>query len=204
MQMSRLLRTLPALLACALAAPLAHATSYEIGSGSSVTANTGDPLLISTSFVSGLNNVAFDLNDGESYTFGFFKIWTTEGNVGSEDTTPVAISATLDFDNPFDENANFLGVTFGGTAYFGFAQWGQVVWDAPVTLSSGGLQFEISLSNETFNSGTWWGLDEGKKKGAIVEATVRQVSSNVPDSGSTAALLGLALVGIGAIARRRS
>ena len=203
MKYQSLLRTFPAILACALAAPLAHATSYEIGTGSSVSANTGDPLLISTSFVSGLSDVQFNLNDGESHTFGFFKIWTTEGNVGNEDKAPVAISATLDFDNPLNGNADFLGVTFGGTANWGFNQWGEVTWNAPVTLQSGGFKFEVSLSDEVFNSGILWGLDEGKRSGAIVQATVKQISSNVPDSGSTVALMGLSLVVVGAIARRR-
>ena len=94
-------------------------------------------------------------------------------------------------------------MTFGGTANWGFNQWGQVTWNAPVTLQSGGFKFEVSLSDEVFNSGILWGLDEGKRSGAIVQATVKQISSNVPDSGSTVALMGLSLVVVGAIARRR-
>lgn len=197
---------LPAILACALASSVALATPYEIGNSSSVSANTGDGLIINTSLVSGLSNVAFNLNDGQSTTFDFFKIWTPETDVGKDDKNPVAISATLDFDNPLDTGANVSGVTFGGSFLFGFYQWGEVVWNAPVIVSSGGISFKVSLSNETFNGGLF-GLNEGECNGAIVKATVTQlcteVPSRVPDSGSTVAFLGLALASVGIISRRR-
>jgi hypothetical protein len=194
---------LPAILACALASSVALATPYEIGNGSSVSANTGDGLIIGTALVNGLSNVAFNLNDGQSTTFNFFKIWTPETDVGKDDKKPIAISATLDFDNPLDTGANVTGVTFGGSF---FVQWGEVVWSAPVIVSSGGISFKVSLSNETFNGGLF-GLNEGPCDGAIVQATVTQlcsdVPSRVPDSGSTIAFLGLALSSVGIIARRR-
>lgn len=199
---------LPAILACALASSVALATPYEIGNGSSVSANTGDGLMIKTSLVNGLSNVAFNLNDGQSTTFNFFKIWTDdkESDVGKDDKNPIAISATLDFDNPLDTGANVSGVTFGGSFLFGLYQWGEVVWNAPVIVSSGGISFKVSLSNETFNGGLF-GLNEGECNGAIVQATVTQlcadVPSRVPDSGSTIAFLGLALASVGIISRRR-
>lgn len=204
MQLPRLFRTSSILLACALAAPLAHATSYEIGDFSSVSVNPGNALEISTSFAPGLNNVAFNLNDGQSHTFGFFNIWTEEDDVGSEDKAQINISATLDFDSPLNQFADFSGVTFGGTYWVPFLQfqYGKVEWNAPVMVTSGGMQFEVSLSDEVFNLGLY-GLNDGMKHGATVKATVRQISSNVPDSGSTVALLGLALVSVGVIARRR-
>jgi hypothetical protein len=204
---------LPAILACALASSVALATPYEIGTGSSVSANSGDGLIIKTSLVNGLSNVSFNLNDGQSTTFNFFKIWTEETDVGGDDTNPVAISAILDFDSPLDTGANVSGNTSGGTApdpifgINGFYQWGKVTWNAPAIVSSGGLTFKVSLSDEIFNEGAWWGLDEGKRNGAIVQATVTQlcteVPSRVPDSGSTIAFLGLALASVGIISRRR-
>jgi len=200
MNHNRFFRLIPALLAFAVVAPFASADSYNIGTGSSVVANSGDGLLIQTSLVTGLQNVSFNLNDGGSYTFGFFNIWTTETDVGKDDKQAVAINATLDFDTPVDWGVNFSGVTFGGTLALDFSQWGAVVWNAPITIGN----FKVSLSNETFNEGLWWGLDEGTKHGATVKATVTQLpTSRVPDSGTTVAFLGLALVGLGFVSRRR-
>jgi hypothetical protein len=176
-------------------------TNYVIGSGSTVVANqdSENGLSIETSLASGLTGTSFVLNDGQSQTFDFFNIWTNE--------TSVNISATLNFSDPL-LGASVGGVTFGGWFFWGLgiADWGEVVWDTPAPIFSvGDRSFQLTLSDETFNAGPW-GLSAGETYGATVKATVTQLSSSVahvPDSGSTALLLGLALTGLGLAGYRR-
>ena len=185
-------------------------TNYVIGSGSTVVANqdTNQGLSIETSLASGLTGTSFVLNDGQSQTFDFFNIWTNETSVNiGEDTQWVNISATLNFSDPL-LGASVGGVTFGGWFFWGLgiADWGEVVWDTPAPIFSvGDRSFQLTLSDETFNAGPW-GLSAGETYGATVKATVTQLSSSVahvPDSGSTALLLGLALTGLGLAGYRR-
>jgi hypothetical protein len=199
---------LPLLAGCVLCSavlPRAVAVqlTYEIGDGSSVSGNLSDPgLVIKYALVTGLKDVAFSLNDGQSYTFDLFKIWTDETDVSlSEDTIKKPITMNLEFDTP-DESLSLYGDTYGIN---GFWQWGQVTWDGPVTLALTDRTFKVSLSDEQFNKG-FFGLDEGKKYGAIVQATVKQIGSSyvsVPDNGSTAMLVGLSLLVIASASKRR-
>jgi hypothetical protein len=202
MKLAQFFRTVPVLVAIATTLPLATAVelNYAIGNGSVIVDHSaGNGLLINTAPVANLSSVAFSLNDGESETFDFFHIYTNEGSVEWDDLVPRAINATLDFEIPVI-GALVSGLTFGGNVVL--AQWGAVQWGQAAVVNQGGRTFEVSLSNEVFNAG-WFGLDEGPRYGATVKATVTQISSNVPDSGSTVALLGLAVAGLGIIARRR-
>lgn len=180
--------------------------TYEVGTGSSVTAHTsGDGLLIGTELDANLASVAFGLDDGDSYTFSFFKIWTGEGNVGNDDKVPRPITASLVFDVP-SAIATVGGETVGAVSLTGFYQWGKVTWDGPATINAADRIFYVSLSDETFNPGSWWGLGNC---GAIVEATVTQGKSwkdipQVPDGGASLALLGIGLIGLGALKRKLS
>ena len=177
---------------CSVVLPRAAAVklTYEIGDDSSVSGNLSDPgLVIKYALVAGLQDVAFSLNDRESYTFDLLKIWTDETDVSLwEDTAKKPITVNLDFDTP-DESLNLYGGTYGIN---GFWQWGQVSWDGPVTLTLTDRTFKVSLSDEQFNEGLF-GLDEGEKYGAVVQATVKQIGSSyvsVPDNGSTAMFVG--------------
>ena len=190
---------------CSAVLPRAVAVqlTYEMGDGSAVSGNFSDPgLAIKYALVAGLKDVAFSLNDGESYTFDLFKIWTDETDVAlGEDTVKKPITVNLDFDTP-NESLNLSGDTFGIN---GFLQWGQVSWDGPVTLTLTDRTFRVSLSDEQFNKG-FFGLDEGAKYGAMVQATVKQIGSSyvsVPDNGSTAMLVGLSLLVIASASKRR-
>ena len=49
---------------------------YEVGSNSSVRANSGAGLSIKTALSPSLASRSFTLNDGQSSSFRFFDIWT--------------------------------------------------------------------------------------------------------------------------------
>lgn len=193
-----------AVLAVGLSAPSAFAITkhYEVGSGSFVSANTTDPgLVIGTAVDGSLSGKSFNLNDGQSSTFSFFQIWTPEtySNAG-EDTVPKNISATLDFTDP-TTGVTVKGVTFGGS--FMIWQYGSVTWNGPVVVNvPGDRSFLVSLNDATFDKGLF-GLKGSQGCGATIKATVKQISS-VPDGASTASLLGLALLGLGALRQRLS
>ena len=194
-----------ALLNVAAPLPDALALSYTV-SGGSVNPNTDDGLIIKYSLYLPSNPYQFSLEDGESETFNFFKIWTDETNVNPDDQLSQGISATLNFSVPAT-SATVSGLTFGGSILWGVTQWGEVVWQtpAPEFTAPDGRVFQVTLSNEIFNEGIF-GLNEGKQYGAIVKATVKQIGSSytsVPDNGSTAMLLGLSLLVIAIVSHRK-
>lgn len=194
-----------ALILCA--SPLASAVlkDYKVGYGSSVSALSSDPgLVIQTSILGSLGGSEFSLNDGQSTTLGFFKIWTNENSVGGSDKPKKSISATLDFAAPVASgtvNGDTKGVK---TGFFGSIQYGKVVWDGPAYVNAGDRVFRIKLSDEVFNLGLLWSTTPGYKYGAKVDATITQLKSRpgggnptgVPDSGATLALLGLGMLGL--------
>jgi hypothetical protein len=182
---------------------------YELDSGS-VTAQSSEPgLVIDTTVKSTLPGTSFTLDNGQSFTFSFFDIWTNEPTINPDDTVSHAISATLNFVDPFT-GATINGITVGGSWFKGLSQWGQVTWDGPVDVNvPGDRAFQITLSDATFNYG-FGGLNEGMMCGATVDATITQISSenpdigrSVPDSGSTAMLFGVGLCGVLLMARKR-
>jgi hypothetical protein len=159
---------------------------YQIGDGSIIDGKTA--------LVDGLKNVAFALDDWQSWTFNFFDIWTEEGDVGTSDTTAQSITTTLDFDAS-DGILGPDGDTVGVSDIFASGKIRR-----PVTVTAGGRTFILSLSDEEFNGGLF-----GLKDGATVEATIKQISSDfsVPDNGSTAMLLGLAFIALALVCQRR-
>jgi hypothetical protein len=182
---------------------------YEIAGGN-INGHINDPgLVINTSLAGGLSGTSFTLNDGGSSTFNFFNIWTNETTINSDDLISYSITATLNFSDPLT-GATVNGVTFGGSVLFGLSQWGQVQWAGPTTITLGDRVFSLSLSNEMFNIGLF-GLNEGQACGAMVEATVTQISSTVtnptgspvPEHGNTGLLLGAAVAGFAVFSRRR-
>ena len=203
-------RIMVAVLLAAVFAPVAFAVPkyYEIAGGS-INGNFSDPgLVINTSLASGLAGTSFTLNDGGSSTFNFFSIWTDETTVNSDDLVARSISATLSFSDPLT-GATVNGITFGGSIIFGLAQWGQIQWNGPTTITLGDRQFSMSLSNEMFNPGLF-GLGNGQGCGTIVKATITQLFStgassvSVPDGGNTAMLLGVAAAGLVLFSRKRT
>jgi hypothetical protein len=177
--------------------------NYKIGTDSSVTANSADSsgLVINTALDGGLAGYSFTLNDGQTATFDFFKIWTPEDYVNSDDKIAKTITAYLDFAIP-DITASIPGSTVGISAgFFGFLQYGQVTWKDPVFITVDDRKFAITLDDATFNKGLF-GLDDSRCSGAEVHAHVKQVCSKVPDSSATLALLGLSLLALAGLRRR--
>jgi len=169
---------------------------YEIGPGSSVSANQGLGLIINTAVVVPTGS-ANDLNDGGSWTFDFFDIWTTENSVDWDDIlVPGAISATLNFAAP-PGSAEVTGQTFAFT--LGFASTGVLVWQGPDTVTSGGVTYEVSLSDEFFNGKWGTRLNPGREHGATVQATVTQLSSGQGSPVPAPAAPLLVMVGLGLV-----
>jgi len=177
--------------------------SYEMGNESSVVANGADEsgLIINTAIDPNLAGYDFTLNDGQTATFNFFKIWTNESAVNKDDKVAKAITAYLDFAIP-DVSASLSGSSVGiSIGIFGLIQYGQVTWDGPVVITSADRTFSIKLDNATFNEGVF-GLDEGRCDGALIHAHVTQVQSRIPDASATLMLLGLGLLAIAGLRRR--
>jgi hypothetical protein len=205
--MNRKSLLLPALAAASLLAltlPNASAVqyTYTIGSGL-VYGNHADPgLVLSYQLSSSLAGTKFSLNDGQSTTFDFFKIWTNETSVNPDDKQQKPISASLNFTDPFS-SASLGGITFGGSTWYGVES-GKLVWTTgPATVTAGGLTYSVALSDVAFNTG-FLDLREGARYGAMVKATVTQIGSgytSVPDNGSTTMLLGLAFLAIAFVRR---
>ncbi len=193
------MKSILAIGALLLASTQAWALSYTIGNGSSVSLNSSDPgLVVHSSMVPGLAGSTFVLNDGQSTTLSFFRIWTSESAVNADDRVAKSIIATLDFLVP-DESAIISGTTRGATQFLGLFQAGVLTWTGPALVTAADRVFSVALSDAVFNQGVLWGLG---CKGATVEATITQVSSTVPDSATTLSLLGLALLGLVAMRRR--
>jgi hypothetical protein len=190
---------------------LAVSLNYTVASGS-VIADTAEPgLVLGTMVKPTVAGTTFSLNDNQSFTFDFFDIWTDEPKINADDLISSQISATLNFSDPFT-GATVNGITIGGKWMGGLSQWGELSWNGPVTISSGGRTFQITLSDvDEFNYG-FGGLGAGMMCGATVQATITQISSGtphesgnrpVPEGGKTALLLGSALVGLRALARHK-
>ena len=134
---------------------------------------------------------------GESYTFHFATIGTTESwvNPGEDDTNPGKLIATLDFDNP-DLEEGVVGASLGVSLFFGTVQGWDVTWEGPVEVSFGdGGKFSISLSNASYRgllspAGT-----------DCVDATVTLIAEPVPLPGAVW-LLGSGLLFLTGAVRR--
>jgi hypothetical protein len=144
----------------------------------------------------------FVLNSvGDTHTVNLFKIWTDETDVGGDDRDPYAISVLFDFTAPAS-SGGVSGMTVGG----GFVwEEGRLAWNGPglINFGNGGV-LQVTLTDEVFN-GSLFGLNPGKKKGAIVEATFELVSDSVQPIPLPASLpLFMAALGGLAVLRRRA
>jgi hypothetical protein len=187
-------------------ASAANATTNISGSVSNVTANASSNGLTINSGL--FNSFNFDLDVGEnSGPVGLFTIWTPETDVGFDDLVKKTISVSFNFLSPTGISGDPLaGKTFGFNLLL--TQGGKVTWDAPeiYTFGNGG-QLKITLQDTVFNQGLF-GLNEGKKYGAVVTGKFEllsepTLSSAVPEPATWAMMItGFGLAG-GALRRRR-
>jgi hypothetical protein len=176
--------------------------------------------LVTTPFSFTLNDNGiqdFDETGIDEFSFDFFKIWTTEEIAEADEFTHKNITATLDLTTLGQPvitgsaplNGTFLDDTDAGP---GQRRWqGYAVWDDPApSFVVPDRTFIVDLSNVTFNAtvGDTRGgpvVNGGEEGAGVVRATITQTASSVPsvpDTGSTAALLGLGLLAM-ACARKR-
>jgi hypothetical protein len=201
------LTTLAAALVATTVATQAISLNYQVGGGSTVVANTADPgLALGTHVPSSLSSIAFTLDDGQSTTFNFFKIWAAETSVSSDDTVPKNITATLDFSVP-DVDAAVYGLTFGAQLNF-IQDAAYLTWNAPAVVTLADRVFEVELSDLEFAKGHIVDWDLTDKK-SWVTATVTQISSrtgevpnSVPDGGATLVMLALGIAGLSCVRRQ--
>jgi hypothetical protein len=195
---------------------------YQFGTGSSVSLNSAEPglvlasnLLVTTPFSFTLNDNGvqdFDETGIDAFSFDLFKIWVTEGVIDPDDFQHRNIAATLDLTTSRQRvvtgSAASGNGTFFSTVPVGFNQvrgQGNLLWDnPPPTFCRERPNVTIDLSDATFNeieghreAGPL--IDAGEEGAAVVRATITQTASSappaaVPDAGSTAVLLGMALL----------
>ncbi|KEZ76355.1 PEP-CTERM sorting domain-containing protein [Salinisphaera hydrothermalis] len=186
----------------------AAANATMITSSYTVDAHTSGSGLVVHTQDHAANPFSYDLNVGQSKTFGLFDIWTDQSSL-YQGSGSHPISVQFGFTSPTSGQGTVDGQTYGlFTGFFNFAQEGVVHWDSPLNFTFGpnndGL-IQVSLSDAVFNLG-YFGLNSGPCYGATVKATLKYLAdpstADVPEPG-TFGLFGLALAAIGFAAYRR-
>lgn len=199
------------LFALLLVSASAHATIIE--ASYTVDANATDPGLVIDTLDVAANPFTFDLNPGDSQTFDLFRIWTSEGSVNGDDSTPKPISVSFDFLRPALGQTSIDGSTvgdtdpafvfFGNPVFSGFFQSGVLTWNGPADFfygPSGDGNIRLSLSDEIFNSGFPFQLGS---QGAIVQGTLTLVAQATVAAPNMIVMFAIAMLGLGLVSRRR-
>ena len=154
---------------------------------------------------SNLDSETFSLDVGDSRTFYFATIGTTEQWVNWCDDflNPTAITAHLDFDIPgLSQSVDGASVGFRGP--FGFLQGWALGWDDPVIVNFGnGGQFSIELSC-AYNANGWWQGPAGSQDIDLTIKLLQQSTDNAVPEPMSMALFGIGLLGTGYLRRKKS
>jgi len=138
----------------------ASAYVFDMGPGSMIdTSATNSVLRLDiVNMNPGLDNLTFDLTVGQSQTFYFATIGTTETWINSDDINPGPVQAYVDFDNP-DLVQTIGGTSLGFSALWQFLQGWNLTWDAVQVNPGSGLDFTVELSDVGFRNWFWQGPD---------------------------------------------
>ena len=160
------------------------------------TSGTNDVLRMNADVNPNLGDINYSLTDGESFTFDFATIGTTEGWINDDDVIPGNLTAHMEFDVP-DVTHSVDGMSVGFSGYWHFVQGWALNWN-PVTVDLAGQgQYTIELSDVAYAS-WWW---QGPDGSANIEATVTYDTVPVPEP-ATMLLLGVGLIGFAFVTRR--
>ncbi|MDY6825384.1 MAG: PEP-CTERM sorting domain-containing protein [Thermodesulfobacteriota bacterium] len=179
--------------------------TFDMGAGSSVdTSGTNDVLKMFATVNENLDDIIFSLDDGQSETFYFATIGTTETWVNDDDIQPGEITANIDFDIP-DMTSAVDGKSIGFAGCFHFIQGWILKWDDPVSVDLGETgEFTIELSDVAYGSWCWQGPDGTADVSATITYNPGGSSSPAPvPEPSTILLMGIGLAGLATLGRKR-
>ena len=182
-------------------AGIAGAYSFDMGPDSTVdVSGTQNALELYATINPDLENMLFDLEEGQSQQFFFAKIGTTENWINADDTKTANVTANIDFEIP-DLIQGVQGESIGFSAALHYFQGWNLTWDDPVYVDFGHMnsgRFSIELSDIAGLS-DWW---QGPSGSADVFARITLESAPVPEPG-TMILFGLGLVGLAGATRKK-
>lgn len=187
----------------ALAAPAAVSAATFTGAWT-VSHNSYDPGLVVEVAPGAGGGTTPDLAVGDVHSFDLFRIWTNESSVNRDDEAPMPIEVAFNFTDPVAGGV-ISGVTEGERSFFGLLHNGRVTWDGPLVVNFGAGdtgRFTLVLSDAVFNRGLF-GLDEGYRYGATVQATLRYDAAPAPVPLPAALPLLAAGIGVMGFAARR-
>jgi len=171
-----------------------------------VTVNTStDGLQVAVTPENG--SLAFDLAPGQQTSWiSLFRISTPESTVNSDDTVPLAATIDFAFVLPTIFGGSADGTTQGASLFYGLWQQGELHW-AYGGLSSlyfdGGI-LDVFLQDPTFGGGFLGLSDDANTVNAKFSYRAGATQPVAVSEPATLALLGVGLLLVGLIVRRRS